>query len=270
MGRDEVVAVMGAPSGEYTVANGGEPQLWWADRQYDFRAYLDLDGRVLDLVGDYDRLDADGPAASRLPGAALTRVPPCREGRAVENAVVILFAAIVPAPLVLRAVERAVGGDDGQPLGLRPLEDVNLPIARFGNATSEDADRLIGTLATAADELEPAAAVTRRRLGRRDARRADPGHRGPRRGRVPAPAVARHRRRRPSGCGSCWTAGTSPRSSPWRRCAPGRPSGIDAAAAALATFESDSWLLTGVSIRKQTYGNDGSSEELAQIPLGGA
>ncbi|HET9423658.1 MAG TPA: hypothetical protein VFO49_21140 [Nocardioides sp.] len=58
MRRDEVVAVMGPPSGEYTVANGGEPQLWWADRQYDFRVYLDLDGRLLDLVGDYDRLDA--------------------------------------------------------------------------------------------------------------------------------------------------------------------------------------------------------------------
>jgi hypothetical protein len=58
MARDRVIDLMGAPSGEYTVANGGEPQLWWADRQYDFRAYLDLDGRVLDLVGDYDRLEA--------------------------------------------------------------------------------------------------------------------------------------------------------------------------------------------------------------------
>ena len=58
-GRDDVVAVMGPPSGEYTVANGGAPQLWWAERQYDFRAYLDLDGRVLDLVGDYDRLGAE-------------------------------------------------------------------------------------------------------------------------------------------------------------------------------------------------------------------
>ena len=48
----------GATVGRYTVANGGEPQLWWADRQYDFRAYLDSAGKVLDLVGDYDRLDA--------------------------------------------------------------------------------------------------------------------------------------------------------------------------------------------------------------------
>ncbi len=58
MGRDQVIGLMGEPSGEYTVADGGEPQLWWADRQYDFRAYLNIDGSVLDLVGDYDRLDA--------------------------------------------------------------------------------------------------------------------------------------------------------------------------------------------------------------------
>lgn len=58
MTREQVVEVMGEPSGEYTVANGGEPQLWWADRQYDFRVYLDLDDTILDLVGDYDRLSA--------------------------------------------------------------------------------------------------------------------------------------------------------------------------------------------------------------------
>ena len=67
MGRDEVIERMGEPSGEYTVANGGEPQLWWADRQYDFRAYLDLDGRVLDLVGDYDRLGAADRGALSCP-----------------------------------------------------------------------------------------------------------------------------------------------------------------------------------------------------------
>lgn len=58
LSREEVVDVMGPPSGEYTVANGGEPQLWWADGQYDFRVYLDVTGEILDLVGDYDRLDA--------------------------------------------------------------------------------------------------------------------------------------------------------------------------------------------------------------------
>jgi len=58
MSRDQIVALMGEPSGEYTVADGGEPQLWWAQDQYDFRAYLDVDGSVLELVGDYDALSA--------------------------------------------------------------------------------------------------------------------------------------------------------------------------------------------------------------------
>ena len=58
MSREAVVGVMGAPSGEYTVSDGGEPQLYWVQRQYDFRAYLDASGRVLDLVGDYDALSA--------------------------------------------------------------------------------------------------------------------------------------------------------------------------------------------------------------------
>jgi hypothetical protein len=65
MDRAQVIAVMGEPSGEYTIADGGEPQLYWAQRQYDFRAYLDPAGRVLDLVGDYDALSADD--RSRLP-----------------------------------------------------------------------------------------------------------------------------------------------------------------------------------------------------------
>lgn len=57
--RQELVEAMGEPSGEYTVADGGEPQLWWAADQYDFRAYLDpVDGTVTDLVGDYDALSA--------------------------------------------------------------------------------------------------------------------------------------------------------------------------------------------------------------------
>lgn len=55
----EVVAAMGEPSGEYTVSDGGEPQLWWTADQYDFRAYLDpADDTVTDLVGDYDALSA--------------------------------------------------------------------------------------------------------------------------------------------------------------------------------------------------------------------
>lgn len=56
--RDEIVAQMGDPSGEYTVANGGEPQLWWAQGPYDFRVYFELDGTVAEFVGDYDALTA--------------------------------------------------------------------------------------------------------------------------------------------------------------------------------------------------------------------
>lgn len=69
-GLDEVVRAMGGPSGVYTVADGGEPQLWWAAGQYDFRAYLDGDGadaRVLDLVGDYDALGASDRARLDCP-----------------------------------------------------------------------------------------------------------------------------------------------------------------------------------------------------------
>lgn len=60
--REEIIALMGPPSGEYTVADGGEPQLWWAQDQYDFRVYLDVDGSVLELVGDYDALDGEDRA----------------------------------------------------------------------------------------------------------------------------------------------------------------------------------------------------------------
>jgi hypothetical protein len=67
MTREQVIDVMGPPSGEYTVANGGEPQLWWADRQYDFRVYLDVTGEILDLVGDYDRLGRDDRAELECP-----------------------------------------------------------------------------------------------------------------------------------------------------------------------------------------------------------
>lgn len=67
MERDAVVEVMGAPSGEYTVSDGGEPQLYWAQWQYDFRAYLDLSGRVIDLVDDYDALSAADRARLSCP-----------------------------------------------------------------------------------------------------------------------------------------------------------------------------------------------------------
>lgn len=65
--REEIVALMGPPSGEYTVSDGGEPQLWWAQDQYDFRVYLDVDGSVLELVGDYDALSDDDRALLPCP-----------------------------------------------------------------------------------------------------------------------------------------------------------------------------------------------------------
>jgi hypothetical protein len=70
MSREQIIALMGDPSGEYTVADGGEPQLWWAQDQYDFRAYLDPvdpDGPVLELVGDYDALSAEDRALLDCP-----------------------------------------------------------------------------------------------------------------------------------------------------------------------------------------------------------
>ncbi|NYJ01604.1 hypothetical protein HNR19_002302 [Nocardioides thalensis] len=70
MTREELVDAMGAPSGEYTVSDGGEPQLWWAQDQYDFRAYLDpssTDGSVLELVGDYDALSENDRALLPCP-----------------------------------------------------------------------------------------------------------------------------------------------------------------------------------------------------------
>ena len=67
MTRAAIIQEMGPPSGEYTVADGGEPQLWWALDQYDFRVYLDVDGSVLDLVGDYDALSEADRAVLTCP-----------------------------------------------------------------------------------------------------------------------------------------------------------------------------------------------------------
>lgn len=67
MTREEIIDLMGEPSGEYTVSDGGEPQLWWAQDQYDFRAYLDVDGSVLELIGDYDALSAEDRALLPCP-----------------------------------------------------------------------------------------------------------------------------------------------------------------------------------------------------------
>jgi 2'-5' RNA ligase len=180
---------------------------------------------------------------------------------------VILFAAIVPTSAVLRAVESAVDGNGAEAFPLRPLDALNLPVARFGNTTYDDAHRLTGMLADAAADWSPlrlslgGASVVEtpaeRTLGIEvrseddsllqlslDIKKTAERMRFllDRRDFTPILALASVR------------AGT--------------PSGIDAAAAALASFESDPWLLTAISMRKQTYGNDYASEELAQVPIG--
>ena len=64
----------------------------------------------------------------------------------------ILFAAIVPPQSVLEAVEVAVRQHLVEPPALRPMHDLSLPIARFGNTSVTDADRLVRVLTTAADD----------------------------------------------------------------------------------------------------------------------
>jgi hypothetical protein len=61
MDRGELEELMGPASGTYSLLDGGEPQVYWTDRQYDFRAYLTEvtpAGTALDLVGDYDALSS--------------------------------------------------------------------------------------------------------------------------------------------------------------------------------------------------------------------
>lgn len=66
--REETIAAMGEPSGTYSLQDGGEPQLYWAADQFDFRAYLDpVDDTVTDLVGDYDALSAEDRASLTCP-----------------------------------------------------------------------------------------------------------------------------------------------------------------------------------------------------------
>jgi len=182
--------------------------------------------------------------------------------------VVILFATIVPTSAALRAVEDAVDGKAAEPFALRPLDDLHLPVARFGNTTFDDADRLIGMLADAAADWSP----LRLSLGGASV--------------VETPAERTLGIEVRSEDGALLQLSLDVKKTAERMrflldrrdftpvltlasVRVGAPSGIDAAAAALASFESDPWLLTEVSMRKQTYGNDNASEEVAQIPLGG-
>lgn len=62
MDRGQLEALMGPASGTYSLLDGGEPQVYWTERQYDFRAYLTevtLAGTAVDLVGDYDALSSE-------------------------------------------------------------------------------------------------------------------------------------------------------------------------------------------------------------------
>ena len=66
MTRDEIVALMGSPRAS-TPSPTAARQLWWAQDQYDFRVYLDVDDSVLELVGDYDALGAEDRALLPCP-----------------------------------------------------------------------------------------------------------------------------------------------------------------------------------------------------------
>jgi hypothetical protein len=67
MDRAEIIGRMGEPSGEYTVSDGWDPHLWWAQGPYDFRVYLEPDGSVSELVAEYDALAASERAQLDCP-----------------------------------------------------------------------------------------------------------------------------------------------------------------------------------------------------------
>ena len=65
---DQIIDAMGEPTGEYTIADGGDPQLYWVSNQYDFRVFYDAPSeQVLDLIGDYDALEASDLAQLDCP-----------------------------------------------------------------------------------------------------------------------------------------------------------------------------------------------------------
>jgi len=51
------------PTFDSEIVDIGEPQMWWARDQYDFRVCLDVDGSELklglELIGDHDALNAE-------------------------------------------------------------------------------------------------------------------------------------------------------------------------------------------------------------------
>ncbi|QWC85284.1 hypothetical protein KLP28_00355 [Nocardioidaceae bacterium] len=66
--RADIVAAMGDAYGEYTVSDGGDPQLYWAKDPYEFRVFFDPQSdAVLDMIGDYDALSAQEQAELTCP-----------------------------------------------------------------------------------------------------------------------------------------------------------------------------------------------------------
>jgi 2'-5' RNA ligase len=184
-----------------------------------------------------------------------------------DNDPVILFAAIVPPLSALQTLDAYLRGDGAGPSGLRRPEDVNFVIARFGNTTLGDAERLIGALTTAAEDWAAPSGLSlsggnvvdtpaertlevevHGDLDRLSGMAAD------------VRDTAQHLRflldrRAFRPFVTLATARTD------------ADSGIDDAATALDAFEGETWQVTHLSMRKQTYGSGGDSEEVASIRL---
>jgi 2'-5' RNA ligase len=181
----------------------------------------------------------------------------------------ILFAAIVPPPAAVQQMTDHLRGVEAGPREPRPPEDVLLPIARFGNTTLGDAERLVDTLRAASGEW------------------VVPSELSLAGGQVVATPSERLLEvqvsgdvERLAGLANCVKESAEQQRflldrrdfRPFLTLATARAGtddGFDAAAAALNAFEGRAWPVEQVSIRKQTYGHSGASEELAAIPLVG-
>jgi RNA 2',3'-cyclic 3'-phosphodiesterase len=187
-----------------------------------------------------------------------------------DNDPVILFAAIVPPLSALQTLDDYLRGNGTGPSGLRSPENVHFVIARFGNTTLGDAKRLIDALTAAAEDWSAPSGLS---LGGGQV--------------VDTPAertleveVHGDLERLTGLAGDVRDTAQHLRFLLDRRAF--RPfitlatasttsdSGMDAAATALDAFEGESWQVTHLSMRKQTYGSGGDSEEVGSIPLVGA
>ena len=182
----------------------------------------------------------------------------------------ILFAAIVPPLSALQTLDDYLRANGSGPSGLRRPEDVNFVVARFGNTTLGDAERLIGALSAAAEDwtapsgvslgggqvMETPAERTLEVEVHGDLERLAGLAADVRETAQPLRFLLDRRDFRP------FVTLATARSD--------ADSGIDDAATALGAFEGESWQVTHLSMRKQTYGSGGDSEEVASIRLGGA